>query len=160
MIDFRITTFITVCRCMNFTKAAEQLNITQPAVTQHIHYLEAYYGVKLFAFEGKKMHITKAGEVLYQAAVTMKHDETYLKESFNTINHGRERLIFGATLTIGEFVIAEHLKAFLDLHSDSEVRMIVGNTSELLHKLSIGEIDFAIVEGNFAKGEYDTLVYS
>jgi DNA-binding transcriptional LysR family regulator len=116
--------------------------------------------VKLFAFEGKKMHITKAGEVLYQAAVTMKHDETYLKESFYTINHGRERLIFGATLTIGEFVIAEHLKAYLDLHSDSEVRMIVGNTSELLHKLSIGEIDFAIVEGNFAKGEYDTIVYS
>lgn len=160
MMDFRINTFITVCKCMNFTKAAEQLNITQPAVTQHIHYLENLYGIKIFAYEGKKMILTEAGSVLYQAAVSMKQDERYLKESISDLIKGKKRMIFGATLTIGEFVMAEHIKEYLDRYPNTEIRMKVGNTSELLEQLSLGEIDFALVEGNISKNEYDYMVYS
>ena len=160
MMDFRIDTYITVCRCMNFTKAAEQLNISQPAVTQHIHYLEDFYGAKLITYEGKRMSLTKAGEILYQAAVTMKHDEAYLKQSISDLNTRKKRLIFGATLTIGEFVIAKHLKEYLDLYPDTEIRMMVGNTRELLDKLCLGEIDFALVEGNFTKNNFDCMAYS
>jgi DNA-binding transcriptional LysR family regulator len=145
---------------MNFTKAAQLLNITQPAVTQHIHYLEDFYNVKLFAYEGKKMYLTGAGEVLFQAAVTMKHDEIYLKESICNFNKRKRRLIFGATKTIGEFVMAEHIKLYLDLYPDIEVRMIVGNTSELLDLLKLNEIDFALIEGNFIKNKYDSIIYS
>lgn len=155
-----MNTYITVCRCMNFTKAAEQLNITQPAVTQHIHYLEDYYGVKLIKYVGKKMSLTEAGNILFQAAITMKHDELHLKESIRGLNTGKNRLIFGATLTIGEFVIAEHLKTYYDLYPNIEVRMTIGNTSELLDKLSLGDIDFAIVEGNFIREDYDCITYS
>jgi DNA-binding transcriptional LysR family regulator len=160
MIDFRIDTFLAVCRCMNLTKAAELLNITQPAVTQHIHYLEDYYGGKLLAYEGKKMYLTNAGKLLYEAAVTMKHDDMNLQESIKNIDKWKKRLIFGATLTIGEYVIAEHLKEFLNLYPNVEIRMIVGNTSELLDKLVLGEIDFALVEGNFEKNKFDYMVYS
>ncbi|MDF2543017.1 MAG: LysR family transcriptional regulator [Herbinix sp.] len=160
MLDFRMDTFLAVCRCMNLTKAAVQLNITQPAVTQHIHYLEDYYGSKLFAYEGKKMYLTHVGTLLYEAAVTMKHDDIYLKESIKDIDKWKKRLIFGATLTIGEFVMAEHIKEYLDLYPNVEIRMMVGNTSELLDKLTIGEIDFAMVEGNFPKSKFDYMVYS
>jgi DNA-binding transcriptional LysR family regulator len=160
MIDYRIDTFLAVCRCMNLTKAAEQLNITQPAVTQHIHYLEEYYGGKLFVYEGKKMYLTNAGKLLFQASITMKHDEEYLKENFKDIDKWKKRLIFGATLTIGEFVIAEHIKAFLDLYPDMELCMTIGNTNVLLDKLNLGIIDFALVEGNFAKNKFDSIVYS
>jgi LysR family transcriptional regulator, transcriptional activator of the cysJI operon len=160
MMDFRIDTFLTVCRHMNFTKAAEALNITQPAVSQHIHYLEDFYDVKLFVYEGKKMYLTNAGDILYQAAITMKHDNLHLKEIINDLNKRKNRLIFGATLTIGEFVMAKHIKSYLNLYPDAEVRMIEGNTSELLNRLRMGEIDFALVEGNYAKKEYDYLVYS
>jgi DNA-binding transcriptional LysR family regulator len=160
MLDFRIDTFLAVCRYMNLTKAAKQLNISQPAVTQHIHYLEDYYGSKLFVYEGKKMYLSNAGKLLYESAVTMKHDEIYLKESIKDMDQWKKRLIFGATLTIGEFVMAEHIKEYLELYPTSEIRMIVGNTSELLDKLTLGEIDFALVEGNFAKKEFDYMVYS
>lgn len=51
MLDFRIDTFLAVCRSMNFTRAAEELHITQPAVSQHIRYLEKSYGVKLFDYQ-------------------------------------------------------------------------------------------------------------
>lgn len=160
MMDFRINTFIAVCGCMNFTKTAQQLNITQPAVTQHIHYLEDFYRVKLFAYEGKKMYLTDAGKILYQASVTMKHDESYLTESIRDMNKRKRRLIFGATLTIGEFVMAEHINEYISLYPDIEVRMIVGNTSELLVMLKLNEIDFALVEGNFTKSKYDSMVFS
>lgn len=53
MLDFRTETFLCVCRHMNFTKAASELGITQPAVSQHIHYLEDYYHARLFAMNGK-----------------------------------------------------------------------------------------------------------
>lgn len=43
MLDYRVRTFLTVCETMNFTLAAKQLNMTQPAVSQHIHYLEQKY---------------------------------------------------------------------------------------------------------------------
>jgi len=85
LMDFRINTFLEVCRQMNFTKAAKALNITQPAVSQHIQYLEDYYGVELFAFEGKKMSLTEAGKMLYQAATTIKHDDIFLKERINAL---------------------------------------------------------------------------
>ena len=57
MLDNRILTFLTVCKEMNYTRAAEQLHITQPAVSQHIQYIEEYYGVKLFTFSGKKNNL-------------------------------------------------------------------------------------------------------
>ena len=160
MMDYRLDTFLAVCKNMNFTKTAEMLNITQPAVSQHIHYLENFYGVKLFSYAGKKLYLTNAGDILYQSAITMKHDDLYLREMMNDSNKRKNKLIFGATLTIGEFVMAEHIKSYLNLYPDAEVRMIVGNTRELLERLSIGEIDFALVEGNYAKKKYDYLVYS
>ena len=54
MLDFRTETFLCACRHMNFTKAAAELGITQPAVSQHIHYLEEYYRARLFSMNGKK----------------------------------------------------------------------------------------------------------
>ena len=61
MQDFRMETFLAVCRNLNYTKAAEELCITQPAVSQHIRHLEEYYGTRLFVSEGKKMVLTEAG---------------------------------------------------------------------------------------------------
>lgn len=61
MLDFRMDTFLAVCRCMNFTKAAEELNITQPAVSHHIHYLEEHYQVKLFEYSGRRSDLRKRG---------------------------------------------------------------------------------------------------
>ena len=49
MLDFRMKTFLTVCESMNFTHAAESLHLTQPAVSQHIKYLEEIYGAPLFS---------------------------------------------------------------------------------------------------------------
>ncbi|EKQ52824.1 MULTISPECIES: LysR family transcriptional regulator [unclassified Clostridium] len=160
MLDFRIDTFLTVCEYMNFTKASEVLCITQPAVSQHIKYLEKTYEIKLFEYEGKKIRLTKAGEILYQTAITMKHDEKFLKEKIFEEKSGVRNLKFGATLTIGEFILPLKLHNYLNKNSNINITMIAGNTKELLNKLEHGEIDFALVEGYFIKSEYDYVVYS
>ena len=71
MLDFRIVTFLTVCDTRNYTRAAEQLHITQPAVSQHIRYLEETYGTKLFCSEGRRLTLTPEGEVLRRTAAAM-----------------------------------------------------------------------------------------
>ena len=80
MLDFRVYTFLAVCEYMNYTRAAEALHITQPAVSQHIRYLENMYQVKLFLAEGKRIHLSPAGERLLHAAITLKNDEVFLRK--------------------------------------------------------------------------------
>ena len=71
MQDFRVKTFLTVCRTLNYTRAAEELALTQPAVSQHITYLEREYGAKLFTYHRKKLELTPAGRVLRDGLATM-----------------------------------------------------------------------------------------
>ena len=94
MLDFRIDTFLAVCKFMNFTKASQYLNITQPAVSGHIRYLEEYYQVKLFVYSGKKMYLTKEGKILLEVATTLKHDDIFLKNKLKNRSNKQE-LIFG-----------------------------------------------------------------
>ena len=60
------------CEYMNFTHAAHDLNLTQPAVSQHIKYLEKEYDAPLFARDKKKLTLTPAGEILRSALETMR----------------------------------------------------------------------------------------
>jgi DNA-binding transcriptional LysR family regulator len=145
---------------MNFTKAGQELCITQPAVSQHIKYLEKTYDTKFFIYEGKKINLTESGKIFYQTALTMKHDEEYLKEKIAREKLGMQSLKFGATLTIGEFILPSKLHNYLNKNKNMKITMIVENTKELLYKLDHGEIDFALVEGYFIKSKYDYIVYS
>ena len=123
MQDFRMETFLTVCELLNYTRAAEALHITQPAVSQHIRCLEEYYGVKLFRYEGKRLRLTEAGALLRNAATTMKHDEIILRELL--ASGDRPRFAFGATLTIGDFVLPPKLARYLIDNPEADVRMAV-----------------------------------
>lgn len=159
MIDFRIETFLSVCNCMNFTKAAEQLHITQPAVSQHIRCLEQLYETKLFSYEGKKLYLTDAGKLLYTTASSVKNDEQFMKERMKLENPSAFPLIFGVTMTIGEYEIASPLASYLRRYPDTNVKIILANTTELLDRIRRGEIHFALVEGYFEKSGFDTLTY-
>ena len=159
MLDFRVETFLAVCRHMNFTKAARELSITQPAVSHHIRYLEQVYGAALFRHNGKRLQLTEAGEILRRTLLTMKHDEQHLQKRMQQAATGTRDYSFGATLSVAEFILNEALGRFLHLHPDSRIRMQVADTKVLLSKLDSGELDFAVVEGDFPKAEYDFFVF-
>ncbi len=160
MIDFRIETFLCVCKHMNYTKAAEELRITQPGVSQHIKYLEDYYGDKLFTYSKKILKLTHSGVILRDAMISIKHDNLHLKKLIIEQANESKTIKFGATLTIGEFFLPYKLINYVKQNSHIQIEFIISNTKELLSMLEDGTIDFAIIEGYFQKNEYDFITVS
>lgn len=99
MLDYRTETFLTVCKTLNFTTAAKQLNITQPAVSQHIHFLEKQYNTILFNYKNKELSLTPSGQILYKHLLTMKNNEQALMNELNNITSNIETLSIGVTMT-------------------------------------------------------------
>lgn len=161
MQDFRTRTFLAVCKTMNYTRAAEEMHITQPAVSQHIAFLEKEYGAKLFEYENRKLRLTKAGQVLKDAFLTMAHDDAMLHERIRVLMSGaRLDLKVGMSLTAGEYVIAPPLAEVLADHPEIRMSVHSGDTGRLLRMLDEGKVDCAFIEGFFDKGPYEWSRYS
>lgn len=158
MLDFRIHTFLCVCRHMNYTRAAAELHITQPAVSQHIRYLEREYGTKLFSYKGKHLQLTQAGHILWNAVTAISHDDAILKEHLRDLQHNRS-LTFGAMPTAGVGIL-DKLADLLKHNDDMNLRMEIADAEKLLQSLDDGAIDFAIVESSFDQGRYESLLFS
>lgn len=160
MIDYRLKTFIDLCETKSYTKTALNLSITQPAVSQHIKYLEDIYKLKLFSYVNKKLNLTEDGTVFFnniQKLHTMAINiENHIKES----NKYNNTLVFGATRTIGEYYLPYYLKKYLLHNPKIKVSMVVNNTKYLLDNLNKGNIEFAIIEGHFNKSDYETYLLS
>lgn len=160
MLDFRTDTFLTVCKTMNFTAAARELHITQPAVSQHIHFLESEYQATLFEYHNKQLSLTPAGEVLKRRLTSMKNDEKNIQLEIRSLSNRIESLSIGVTMTIGEYAIVDRLASFLLNHPHMNIHLHYGNTALLLGLLDAGEIDMAIIEGNYPKEHYAHKKYS
>ena len=160
MLDFRVDTFIELCRTRNYTKTAENLHMTQPAVSQHIKYLEEFYGCKLFNYNKKVLTITEQGDALYKYLLTMSSDANKIREEIKNIDISKKNLHFGATFTIGEFIIPKIISEISSKYPEINISFIIRDTSELLEELKKGNIDFAFIEGFFEKTEYENYLFS
>ncbi len=160
MLDFRYQTFLTLCLCGSYTKAAEQLNITQPAVSQHMKYLEEFYGCKLLEQVKRTLRLTPQGELLKEYVTTVFSDAKHLKENICSLQPAALQFSFGATLSIGEYVMPRILSRLLARFPEMKISMPVANTQVLLERLKRGELDFILVEGLIDKSEYDTTLFS
>lgn len=155
MLDFRVKTFLTVCQTLNYTAAARELHITQPAVSQHIAFLEKEYGVKLFDYRKRKLILTKAGYVLRDALSTQAHDDALLHRKIKAVEGSvRQDLKLGMTLTAGKYIAARPLALYLAEHPEVRVTVRSGDTATLLGLLDAGAIDCAFVEGLFDSNAY------
>lgn len=160
MLNFRVKTFLCACRHMNFTNAAAELGISQPAVSQHIRHLEEDYGVKLFLYEGKRLRLTEEGKLVLAAVQTINNDEHILRERIRAMQTGQKWYSFGATHTIGDYLIADRLSVLLRQNPDYNVNIFIADTARVLEDIDAGHIDFAIVEGFFDHSRYETLPFS
>lgn len=154
MLDFRIKSFLAVCAEKSFSLAAARLHVTQPAVSQHIAQLENLYGTDLFHFRGRAFHLTKAGTLLLRYASTADADG---RKTENLIRSDADQIpfCFGATRTIGEYVMPDCLAAWLLKFPEAAVSMSVDNTEVLLEALKAGRIDFAFIEGIFNREDFE-----
>ena len=153
MLDPRWNTFLVLCETMNYTRAAEQLCLTQPAVTHHIHYLEDHYGCRLFSYEGKILRLTEAGMRLREFTRSMAYNSKKVEATMAA--PAPISLRVGASKTIGEYVITPRVERFLRSQPEASFSLLVDNTQVLLRALEAGQLDFALVEGFFDRSRYD-----
>ena len=138
---------------MNYTRAAERLCLTQPAVTHHIHYLEEHYGCRFFSYEGKVLRLTEAGLRLLEFTRSMAYNSRKVETAMAAPVPVSLRV--GASKTIGEFIIAPKIERFLRAQPDASFSLMVDNTQVLLRELEAGQLDFVLVEGFFDRSRYD-----
>ena len=146
--DFRLKVFYTVALRLNFTKAATELYITQPAVSKHIQELEETYKTKLFERNGSKIALTPAGEILLKH--TKNIFEIYREIDFDMssfINQRQGLLRLGASTTISQYIISPVLARFHQKQQDIKVNLLNGNTEQIENALINKEIEIGIVEG-------------
>ena len=162
MLDYRVHTFLVVCRAGSYTRAADELHISQPAVSQHIRQLEAHYGCALFSKPGAAWSY-RGRTLLYRTLAVEENDEARLRAELDALvaeKDARPPLRLGCTRTIADFVAPRMLSAHLCRHPDARIVMRAGNTEELVRLLDLGEIDFALVEGSFDRTKFDSATFS
>lgn len=148
MADRRLQVFATVARLLSFTKAAESLHMTQPAVTFQIRQLEGYLNTRLFDRTHNRISLTEAGEVVkeYADRIILLYNE--MDNEVRTLTGDIQGpLIVGASTTIGEYFIPGIVGAYQSNFPDVKVRLHVANTNGIIRMVENNEIDIGIVEG-------------
>lgn len=155
MLDNRLQTFLTLCETCNYTRTAQKLNMTQPAVSQHIQFLENYYQVVLISEKGKNFSLTEEGKALQEYVRTLNANLERILPLLHRIKNQVKPLNFGATLTIGEYTVPPILYQIFKEDPETNISMFVENTNILQKMLWDGKIDFALLEGHFNQNQFD-----
>jgi len=145
--DFpRLSVFLAVARHLNFRRAAETLHLSQPAVSKHIHQLEAELGLALFERRGNRVALTEAGRMLqdYGQRVSMLTDE--IRRALAELQ-GLQRgaLRIGASTTPGLYLLPERLARFRRDHPGVEVALVISNSADVSRRVVSGELDLGFV---------------
>jgi DNA-binding transcriptional LysR family regulator len=146
--NFRIRVFRAVARHLSFSRAAEELLLTQPAVTQQVKALEEEIGVPLFDRAGGRIALTTAGTALLPFAERMKDMcEDALAAVAATSGELGGELALGASQTIGQYLLPNFIAAFLRENPKVRVTAVSGNTDQVLAALVERRIQMALIEG-------------
>jgi len=148
VLEFRLQVFRSVARNLSFTKASEEMFISQPAITRHIKELESEYETKLFDRKGNRIALTPAGEVLlsYSAQIFTLYNEA--KFDISQLKGDAEGFLrLGASTTIAQYVIPQALAKFNERYPEIRLSLINGNTEYIEQRLLDGDIEIGIVEG-------------
>jgi DNA-binding transcriptional LysR family regulator len=137
--------FLSVCRLGSITAAADELNMTQPAVSIAIKELESYYSARLFDRMNRRIYLTDAGITLrrYAEAVLGEFDEA---EKVLRAGAGAGRCSVGANVSVGDTLLPDMLRAIEKGVPGVELDISVGNTRAMEKKLADNEMDFAVLD--------------
>ena len=147
MSDRRLQVFFTVARLLSFTRAAEVLHMTQPAVTFQVRQLEEQFDARLFDRNHNRVTLTDTGRLVYRYAErifdTYAEMEAALRELKGAVGGA---LVLGASTTVAEYLLPTLLGTFLRSHPDVGISLRVGNTEAVVAMVEDSEIDLGVVE--------------
>ncbi len=147
MADRRLQVFFTVARLLSFTKAAETLHMTQPAVTFQVRQLEEYFNTRLFDRTHNRISLTDAGNLVYGYAEKIfdlyNEMENMIKDMTGEISGS---LTIGASTTIAEYMLPSLLGDFRKRYEDVVIHLKVSNTEGVVSMVENNVIDLGVVE--------------
>ena len=148
MSDFRLKVFQHVAKNLSFTKASQELFISQPAITKHIQELESTYQVRLFDRLGNKITLTEAGKLLLQHSERILDDYKRLAYEMNLLHNAYTgELRLGASTTIAQYVLPPLLGSFIEKFPQVKLSLFNGNSRDVETALQEHRIDLGLVEG-------------
>lgn len=140
--------FLAVAEHLHFTRAAETLYITQPAVSAAIQSLETEYSVKLFHRVGRRVEITEAGKLLYLEAQKILEQVAIAERNLRELNNLQQgELRLGASLTIGNYWLPDKISQFQQEYSGIRVNCTLANAEEIAEGTASGRFDLGLVSG-------------
>ena len=147
MSDRRLKVFHAVARLLSFTKAAEELHMTQPAVTFQVRQLEEYFNTRLFDRTHNKVSLTLAGERVSEFAERIfdlySEMENTVRDLTGEISGA---LTVGASTTIAEYMLPALLGEFKNRYPDINLRLKVSNSEGIVSMVEHNVIDLGVVE--------------
>ncbi|MEO5341170.1 MAG: selenium metabolism-associated LysR family transcriptional regulator [Magnetococcus sp. MYC-9] len=146
--DTRLRVFHAVAKQLSFTRAAEELYLTQPAITFQIRQLEEHFDTRLFDRHHNRISLTEVGHVVFEYAeriLELYHETEKSVHEMTGVTRGFIKL--GVSTTIGEYLLPTILSGYHELFPEVRVRMTVHNTSTVVRKLEDATVDLGMVEG-------------
>lgn len=156
MIDPKIITFITLARVQNYTQTAKILNLTQPAISQHIKLLESHFNCILFSRTTKKIVLTREGKKLYSYAQKLVHCNNELKTAMQNSHFIDQTICVATTHTMAEDIVPDILEKYHKLYPNVFMRVVIGNIDSIYKMLNAKEAVIALIDGPIDKTKYTT----
>lgn len=146
--DQSLLVFVTVAEKGSFSRAAEQLHMTQPAVSQQIQALERGLGTRLLERNNKYVRLNKAGEIVYHHAKEILGLHGRMRDLVNDLLHTPSgNLVIGASYTFGEYVLPHVIARMRELYPLIRPSISIHNTKEIVELVQNRQLDVGIVEG-------------
>jgi DNA-binding transcriptional LysR family regulator len=141
----QLDVFLAVCLHRSYSKAAQQLSLTQPAVSSQIRSLEDVVGQALFDYLGKQLFLTSAGEVMLRAARELKQRLVHLEIELTEL-HGRLQGSLNIAIeSSAEYLLPAYINSFCEQHPDVDISLHVVNHRRLLERLHDNLDDLAVM---------------
>jgi LysR family transcriptional regulator, transcriptional activator of the cysJI operon len=151
--------FLAVTDHGSFTKAADALHLTQPAVSQHIRSLERDLGAHLMERNNRIIRLTKAGEIVREHARLIIQTEAEMRHRVSELSTTvMGTLYVGASYSIGEYMLPVFLADFCKAYPGVEPKIEIGNTTSIAERVAARELDVGLVEGTNRRKEVETQI--
>ncbi|MCM1131308.1 MAG: LysR family transcriptional regulator [Roseburia sp.] len=157
MNDPRLLTLLTLVQVKNYTKTAQRLFITQPAVTHHIKSLETEFDIILFT-GNKGFELTKQGQILVEYARRMMNQSRELIEAISDSLSLKKTLALGVTNEAIALLSKKNLLSRLFEVYNSNANLMTLSSADIYTYLKEGKLDFAIVDGPYDDDSFDGIL--
>lgn len=157
MNDYHLQVFLAVARRLSYSRAAEDLLVSQPAVSRHVHALERDLGGKLLGQVGNRVYLTEAGKIVFEYAKKISFVEEEMKRALHELeNMERGYLRLGASSTPGTYLLPSLVAQYRKRYPGIEVTISLGNCGHVVGGVLRNDLDLGFLGGTPSNPELET----